>query len=77
MLLYYLVKDECQKHATGKMVDQVIRPIRLGLLSSKMQNSRNNLLRTETATNRSCVNRQINLVYYQLISNCCRPVLTY
>jgi len=35
------------------------------------------LLRTETATNRSCVNRQINLVYYQLISNCCRPVLTY
>ena len=35
------------------------------------------LLRTETATNLSCVNRQINLVYYQLISNCCRPVLTY
>ena len=35
------------------------------------------VLRTETVTSRCHVNRQINVSYYQQISNCCRPVLTY
>jgi len=35
------------------------------------------VLQTETVSNRCCVNRQISVSYYQQISNCCRPVLTY
>jgi len=35
------------------------------------------VLRTGTVTNRCYVNRQINMSYYQQISNCCRHVLTY
>ena len=52
---------------TGKMVDCVMRPIRLRLLSSKMQNSPDNLskttgvLRTETVSNCCYDNSQINV----------------
>jgi len=50
---------------TGKMVDRVICPIRLRLLSSKMQNSPVSkitcVLRTETVTDCYYVNRQINV----------------
>jgi len=35
------------------------------------------VLQTETVSNRCYVNRQISVSYYQQISNCCRPVLTY
>ena len=35
------------------------------------------VLWTETVTNHCYVNRQINMSYYQQVSNCCRPVLTY
>ena len=35
------------------------------------------VLRTETVTNRCYIDRQINMSYYQQISHCCRPVLTY
>jgi len=35
------------------------------------------VLQTETVTKHRYVNRQINRVNYQEISNCCRPVLTY
>jgi len=33
--------------------------------------------RTETVTDSCCVNNRRIWVYYQHISNCCRPVLTY
>ena len=35
------------------------------------------VLQTETVIKRCCVNRQISVSYFQKISNCCRPVLTY
>ena len=35
------------------------------------------VLQTETVIKRCCFNRQINVSYFQEISNCCRPVLTY
>ena len=63
---------------THKMVDCFMRPIRLVLFCRTRQISRITCLwRTETVTNRCYVNRQIQLTYYQEISNCCRPVLTY
>jgi len=37
----------------------------------------NKILQTKTVTNFCCVNRQLNAVYHQQISKCCRPVLTY
>ena len=63
------------------MVDCFMRPIRLALLSSNMltaPDKLNNLwIMDRNCYNCYFVNRQINVSYYQPISNCCRPVLTY
>ena len=69
---------------TGKIVDCVIYPIRLALLSSKMlisPDKLNNLCITDrTATKLQIVVMLIGRlmwVYCQQISNYCKPLLTY
>ena len=66
----------------SKIVDCVIYPIRLLLLSSKMQISPhklNNLCITDKKLLLSVavLTGRLKWVNYQEISNCCRPVLTY
>jgi len=63
-----------------RLIDCFMRPIRLALLSSKMLLSSDKMYYSLYITDKLTshyVNRQINVSYYQQISNCCRPVLTY
>jgi len=70
MTEYWLQLCSIHGEVTGKMVDCFMCPIRLALLSSnicwyRQKNWITCVLRTETVTNRCCVNRQINMSYFQ------------